>query len=181
MRGPGAALGKVAGSRSDQPIVNSQPQYSPGPDSGGQCKQVVRIRGSSLAANVSNSIMPTSLHGKSARPFRRRVSCTLQTFMKKRRCLRSLDHCICLRVDDSIEAKTRRSFERLKTTCFRNVKRSHNPLRLGRSEALPGSTIQLNGCFHTKTLFRSKEPAVIVCKLVLRQHFEHSQQVIKTR
>jgi hypothetical protein len=55
-------------------IVNSHPQYWPEAVSGGQCRQVVRILGSIVAANVSNSTMPTLLQGKSAMPLRRLAS-----------------------------------------------------------------------------------------------------------
>ena len=65
-----------------------------GVGSGGQRRQVVRMRGSMVVANVSNSTMPTLLQGKSGRPLRRRVSCTRQTSMKKRRRWRSSDHSV---------------------------------------------------------------------------------------
>ncbi len=45
--------------------LNSHPQYWPASASGGQCRQVVRIRESMVRAKVSNSTVPTLLQGKS--------------------------------------------------------------------------------------------------------------------
>ena len=55
------------------PRLNSHPQYIPSGASGGQCRQRVRMRGSTVRANVSNSATPTLLQGKSGSPFLRRV------------------------------------------------------------------------------------------------------------
>ena len=43
-----------------------------------------------------------------------------------------------------------------------------------------GATIQFNGGFHAKTLFRGKEPAAVMREPVLGEHFERPQQVTTT-